>query len=42
MSYLNTFIIHYLKQEEYSWLNEQNTKVLKQALRQMLTAYNNF
>ena len=31
-----------LKQEEYSWLNEQNTKVLKQALRQMLTAYNNF
>ena len=31
-----------LKQEDYSWLNEQNTKVLKQALRQMLTAYNNF
>ena len=30
------------KQEEYSWLNEQNTKVLQQALRQMLTAYNNF
>lgn len=29
-------------QEEYSWLNEQNTKVLQQALRQMLTAYNNF
>ena len=31
-----------LKKQEYSWLNEQNTKVLKQALRQMLTAYNNF
>ena len=31
-----------LKQEEYSWLNEQNTKVLKQSIRQMLTAYNNF
>ena len=30
------------KQEEYSWLNEQNTKVLKQSIRQMLTAYNNF
>jgi putative transposase len=30
------------KQEEYYWLNEQNTKVLQQALRQMLTAYNNF
>ena len=31
-----------LKKQDYSWLNEQNTKVLKQALRQMLTAYSNF
>lgn len=31
-----------LKNENYSWLNEQNTKVMKQAIRQMLTAYDNF
>ena len=31
-----------LKNQDYSWLNEQNTKVLKQSIRQMLTAYNNF
>lgn len=31
-----------LKNEKYIWLNEQNTKVLKQAIRQMLTAYDRF
>jgi putative transposase len=31
-----------LKQEEYSWLKEQNTKVMKQAIRQLLVAYKNF
>ncbi len=31
-----------LKDEQYSWLKEQNTKVMKQAIRQMLTAYDNF
>jgi len=31
-----------LKDEQYVWLKEQNTKVMKQALRQMLTAYDNF
>ena len=31
-----------LKDDKYAWLREQNTKVMKQALRQMLTAYNNF
>ncbi len=31
-----------LKDEQYSWLKQQNTKVMKQAIRQMLTAYNNF
>lgn len=31
-----------LKNTDYSWLNEQNTKILKQSIRQMLTAYNNF
>ena len=30
------------KNPDYYWLNEHNTKVLQQALRQMLTAYNNF
>lgn len=30
------------KDEKYSWLKEQNTKVVKQAIRQMLTAYENF
>ncbi|MBF1053288.1 MAG: transposase [Parvimonas sp.] len=31
-----------LKDEKYSWLKKQNTKVMKQAIRQMLTAYDNF
>ena len=30
------------KCEEYSWLNEQNTKVLKQSIRDMLDAYQHF
>ena len=31
-----------LKDNEYQWLKEQNTKVMNQAIRQMLTAYDNF
>ena len=31
-----------LKDEQYGWLKEQNTKVMKQAIRQMLTAYEKF
>ena len=31
-----------LKDEQYVWLKEQNTKVLKQSIRQMLTAYDKF
>lgn len=31
-----------LKKDEYSWLKAQNTKVMKQAIRQMLTAYDSF
>ena len=31
-----------LKDENYVWLKEQNTKVMKQSIRQMLTAYSNF
>ena len=31
-----------LKDEQYQWLNAQNTKVMKQSIRQMLTAYDNF
>ena len=31
-----------LKDGQYVWLKEQNTKVMKQAIRQMLTAYDNF
>lgn len=31
-----------LKDEQCSWLKEQNTKVMKQAIRQMLTAYEKF
>ena len=31
-----------LKDEQYAWLKEQNTKVMKQSIRQMLTAYNKF
>lgn len=31
-----------LKDEQYDWLKEQNTKVMKQAIRQMLSAYDGF
>ena len=31
-----------LKDEQYAWLKEQNTKVIKPAIRQMLTAYDTF
>ena len=31
-----------LKDEQYVWLKEQNTQVMGQSIRQMLTAYNNF
>ena len=31
-----------LKNPDYSWLAEQNTKIMKQSIRQMLTAYANF
>ena len=31
-----------LKDEQYAWLKEQNTKVMKQAIRQMLAAYDRF
>ncbi len=31
-----------LKDENYVWLKEQNTKVMKQAIRQMLSAYDGF
>ena len=31
-----------LEDEKYVWLKEQNTKVMKQAIRQMLTAYDKF
>ena len=31
-----------LKDERYLWLKEQNTKVMKQSIRQMLTAYDKF
>lgn len=31
-----------LKDEQYVWLKEQNTKVMKQAIRQMLSAYDGF
>lgn len=30
------------KDEQYAWLKEENTQVLQQAIRQMLSAYNNF
>ena len=30
------------KDEQYSWIKEQITKVMEQAIRQMLTAYGNF
>ena len=31
-----------LKDEKYAWLKEQNTKVMKQSIRQMLSAYDKF
>ena len=31
-----------LKDEQYDWLKEQNTKVMKQSIRQMITAYDRF
>ena len=31
-----------LKDEKYSWLKEENTKVMKQAIRQMMSAYDKF
>ena len=31
-----------LKDEQYAWLKEQNTKVMQQAIRQMVTAYDRF
>lgn len=31
-----------LKDEQYEWLKEQNTNVMKQSIRQMLLAYDNF
>ena len=31
-----------LKDDQYQWLKEQNTKVMQQAIRQMLTAYDKF
>ena len=31
-----------LKDDNFIWLREQNTKVLKQAVKDMLSAYNNF
>jgi putative transposase len=31
-----------LKDEQYAWLKEQNTKVVRQSIRQMLTAYDKF
>ena len=31
-----------IKNEQYQWLKEQNTKVMQQSIRQMLTAYDKF
>ena len=31
-----------LKDEQYKWLKEQNTKVMQQSIRQMLSAYERF
>ena len=43
LSTLGKFIHHeLLKDDNYIWLREQNTKVLKQALNDMLRAYKNF
>lgn len=40
---LGHFVHHeLLKNDKFIWLREQNTKVLKQAVKDMLTAYKNF
>jgi putative transposase len=31
-----------LKDENYAWLKEENTKIMKQSIRQMLSAYDKF
>ena len=31
-----------LKDEQYAWLKEEHTNVMKQSIRQMISAYNNF
>ena len=36
------FHVYLTKQDEYNWLNEQNTKVLKQSIIDMLDAYKHF
>ena len=43
LSTLGKFVHHeLLKDDNFIWLKEQNTKVLKQAVKDMLTAYKNF
>ena len=43
LSTLGQFVHHeLLKDDNFVWLREQNTKVLKQAVRDMLSAYKNF
>ena len=43
LSTLCKFLYHeLLKDDNFVWLREQNTKVLNQAIRDMLTAYKNF
>ena len=43
LSTLGRFVHHeLLKDDNFIWLREQNTKVLKQAVKDMLSAYNNF
>ena len=43
LSTLSKFVHHeLLKNDNFIWLREQNTKVLKQAVKDMLTAYKNF
>lgn len=43
LSTLGQFVHHeLLKNDNFIWLREQNTKVLKQAVKDMLTAYKNF
>ena len=43
LSTLGLFVHHeLLKDDNFIWLREQNTKVLKQAVKDMLTSYKNF